>query len=185
MFYNFYTAVFVVFVGFGCVAEPQKVRTPAGKKCGSTSGAEGSKKQKTPATASTLYIQGAGPKVDQVTFYQDILPILSANVRGKNYKCITCHAHYTNPDGLNNVPEIERIVASLKSGSMPRSNDRVPPKYIELFDVWRLQGFGVGDPKGVSRHPDLLVDDSAKDSDDSLVDGSDSDAEDCRNGAKP
>jgi hypothetical protein len=100
-------------------------------------------------------------KARQVTFYGDILPVLSADSRSRSYKCTTCHAHYREPEGLNSVPEIERIIESMKEGRMPRSTTKVTAAEIELFDVWRLQGFSVG------RKPDLaLSDDGEQDSED-------------------
>jgi hypothetical protein len=45
------------------------------------------------------------------------------------------------PSGLGNVPEIERIVKSLKTKYMPRGGDQVSESEIELFTLWRLQGF--------------------------------------------
>ena len=84
---------------------------------------------------------------DFITFYGDLLPILSSNGKDQAYKCTTCHAHYMKPSGLNNVREVERIVESLRSGRMPRGGDPVTSAKIELFSMWRLQGFKEGIPK--------------------------------------
>jgi hypothetical protein len=90
----------------------------------------------------------------QLTFYQDILPILKANTAGHSYKCTTCHAHYSEPDGLNSVPEINRIIDSMESGRMPLSSNRVPKKLIDVFRVWQKHGFRTGnrnDPERSSK----------------------------------
>lgn len=89
---------------------------------------------------------GAGTAVRQVTFYKDLLPILTANSGKRTYKCTTCHAHMKEPEGLNSVSKIEETIDSMTKGRMPRSNARVTPAEIKLFDLWRLQGFQAGDP---------------------------------------
>lgn len=103
----------------------------------------------TSSTGATLASEGdAEPKV--ITFYGDILPILSSNAADSTYKCTTCHAHYSKPKGMNNVPELERVVESMRSGRMPRGGDPVPADKIELFTMWRLQGFQEGTQKAAS-----------------------------------
>ncbi|TWW07947.1 hypothetical protein E3A20_29240 [Planctomyces bekefii] len=100
------------------------------------------------ADSVDMITQGnGGASAPPVTFYGDLLPVLSSNESGAVYKCVTCHAHYGKPEGLSSVLEIERIVTSLKNGRMPRGGDPVPADKIELFSVWRLQGFQSGSPK--------------------------------------
>lgn len=100
---------------------------------------------------------------DGVTFYGDLLPVLSSNKSGEVYKCTTCHAHYGKPDGMNNVRELERVVESMRSGRMPRGGDRVPAALIELFSMWRLQGFKDGViRKEAANSSDATVHSSAK-----------------------
>jgi len=95
-----------------------------------------------PATGAAL--QDGVPA--QITYYRDILPILSSSRDGAAYKCTTCHAHYGEPNGLNNVGEVDRIVESLETGRMPRGGDRVPKERINLIRTWQLQGFQNGQP---------------------------------------
>lgn len=95
-----------------------------------------------PATGAAL--QDGVPA--QITYYRDILPILSSSKDGAAYKCTTCHAHYGEPNGLNNVGEVDRIVESLETGRMPRGGDRVPKERINLIRTWQLQGFQNGQP---------------------------------------
>lgn len=89
-------------------------------------------------------LQGGMPA--QITFYKDVLPILSSNKAGAAHKCTTCHAHYNDPNGLNNVGEVDRIVEALETGRMPRGGDRVPKEKINLIRTWQLQGFQNGSP---------------------------------------
>ena len=103
--------------------------------------------QKCTTTSGAGLVDSDDSGVKKVTFYRDLLPILTANTRQRPYKCTTCHAHYETPEGLSNVPEVERIVDSLNKGRMPRSNSRVSEDEIKLFESWRLQGFLPGDPK--------------------------------------
>lgn len=112
--------------------------------------------QCTPSKAASLDETAAQSEDDtepstEVTFYGDLLPILASVETGKVYKCTTCHAHYEKPDGMNNVRELERVVESMKIGRMPRVGDRVPSAKIELFTMWRLQGFKDGTPKTAAR----------------------------------
>ena len=86
----------------------------------------------------------AGDEDRQITFYRDILPILTSNTKGKVYKCTTCHSQYAKPEDVASVDEVEAIVASLKSGKMPRAGNAVAPGEIELFTKWRLMGFQTG-----------------------------------------
>ena len=88
---------------------------------------------------------------NELTFYQDILPILKANVAGHSYKCTTCHAHYSEPEGLNSVLEINRITDSMESGRMPRSNNRVPKELIDVFRAWQKLGFRAGNRNAPER----------------------------------
>ncbi len=83
--------------------------------------------------------------VQQVTFYGDLLPILSSVEDGKVYKCTTCHAEMGKPDGLNTVTKLGRAIESMENGRMPRPGNAVPPAKIELFRIWQLQGFQEGD----------------------------------------
>lgn len=83
---------------------------------------------------------------NQVTFYGDLLPILSSNVDGKVYKCTTCHADMAKPDALNTVDKVNRAIESMENGRMPRPGNPVPKDKIELFRIWQLQGFQEGDP---------------------------------------
>ncbi len=87
----------------------------------------------------------------QITFYQDVLPILKANTAGHSFKCTTCHAHYSEPEGLNSVPEINRIIDSMESGWMPRSSDRVPKELISVFRTWQKHGFRTGNRNAPER----------------------------------
>ena len=92
----------------------------------------------------------AGTTERQVTFYKDLYPILTANSGSRTYKCTTCHAHMKTPEGLNSVSKVEETIESMKTGRMPRSDSRVTPAEIKLFDLWRLQGFQPGDPSDAS-----------------------------------
>lgn len=108
------------------------------------------------SSSSALVADDTGKKNDgtkAVTFYGDLLPILSSNVADHSYKCTTCHAHYAKPKGLNNVEEVERVVESMRSGRMPRGGDPVPAEMIELFTMWRIQGFQEGSPKSSTTIP--------------------------------
>lgn len=82
--------------------------------------------------------------VPEVTFYGNILPILSSTATGSNYKCTTCHAHYTSPSELSTVPELQRVVTAIRNGTMPRGGDRLPAEKVALFERWRDQGFKAG-----------------------------------------
>jgi hypothetical protein len=90
----------------------------------------------------------------QVTFYKDLLPILTSNSEGKHYKCTTCHAHMNQPEGLNSVAKVEDSIKSMRNGTMPRSNSRVTEEEILLFELWRLQGFQPGDPSDTPKAAD-------------------------------
>lgn len=97
----------------------------------------------------------ADPAIAQVTFYGDLLPILRSQSKDKVYKCTTCHAHYNKPDSMNNLDEINRVIESMENGRMPRGGDFVPKDKIEMFRIWQLQGFQLGDkdnpkPSGVT-----------------------------------
>ncbi len=83
--------------------------------------------------------------VEQVTFYGDLLPILSSVESDKIYKCTTCHAEMAKPDGLNTVDKLNRAVEAMENGRMPRPGNSVPKDKIELFRIWQLQGFQEGD----------------------------------------
>jgi hypothetical protein len=87
----------------------------------------------------------------QVTFFGDLLPILSSNERGAAYKCTTCHAHYAQPSGLSSVAEVDAIVQAMTDASMPRGGDAVPREKIVLFRQWQLQGFQTGRPQSLPR----------------------------------
>jgi hypothetical protein len=100
----------------------------------------------TPASSSNGGVYDLQAADRQVTFYKDLLPILTSNSEGKNYKCTTCHAHMNQPEGLNSVAKVEDSIRSMRNGTMPRSNSRVTEEEIQLFDLWRLQGFQPGDP---------------------------------------
>jgi hypothetical protein len=89
---------------------------------------------------------GLSEPARSVTFYGDLLPILSSTATGAVHKCTTCHAHYGKPEGLNTVPELESVVQALSTGRMPRGGDFVPAEQIELFRMWRDQGFPAGAP---------------------------------------
>lgn len=108
----------------GCTEEPSKRSDALSDKC----------------DAYKVEVEGK-----YITFYQDILPILQANTADHSYKCTTCHAHYAEPEGLNNVPEINRIIDSMESGRMPRSNNKVPKQLIDMFRTWQRHGFRTGD----------------------------------------
>ena len=106
---------------------------------------------KPPAKCASANSSTALSLADQtVTFYKDILPILSSQQTGKVYKCTTCHAHYAKPEGLNNVPELNRVVESMRNGRMPRVGTRVPEDSIKLFSAWQIQGFPAGEPANLS-----------------------------------
>jgi|GEM_PF-1844199 len=79
-----------------------------------------------------------------VTYWADIFPILDSSATGHVYKCNVCHANYARPDGLSSVPELTRIVTSMRNGRMPRGGDRVPEPAIQLFEKWRADGFQSG-----------------------------------------
>ena len=81
-----------------------------------------------------------------VTFYGDLEPILNSSAPGAAYKCTTCHAAYAQVDGMNNVTELNCVVAAMTEGSMPRGGDRVPADKIQLFRSWQIQGFQAGTP---------------------------------------
>lgn len=83
--------------------------------------------------------------VPQVTFYGDLLPILSSVKDNEIYKCTTCHAEMAKPDGLNTVTKLNRAIESMENGRMPRPGNPVPKAKIELFRIWQLQGFQEGD----------------------------------------
>ena len=113
------------------------------------------------AAGESVPIKPRNPSLP-VTFYGDLLPILASNAKPRIYKCTTCHAHYNQPSGLGNVPEIERIVKSLETKYMPRGGDPVPAAEIELFTLWRLQGFKERpDVKPSSQNSLSLAQDSA------------------------
>jgi hypothetical protein len=80
----------------------------------------------------------------RVSFYGDLYPILNSNFRNRVYKCSTCHAEYNDPVKLANVPELVRVIDSMKSLRMPRGGDPVPAAMIDLFSKWRFDGFTVG-----------------------------------------
>ena len=86
-----------------------------------------------------------------VTFYGDLEPILNSSVPGAAYKCTTCHAAYAQAEGMNNVTELNRVVAAMTEGSMPRGGDRVPADKIQLFRNWQIQGFQAGSPSLVQQ----------------------------------
>ncbi len=86
----------------------------------------------------------------QITFYGDILPILSSQETGKVYKCTTCHADYGKIEKLSNVLEVDRVIESMTVGRMPRGGTKVPKESIQLFRDWQLQGFQAGTPQAAA-----------------------------------
>ncbi len=79
-----------------------------------------------------------------VSYWADIFPILDSVATTRVYKCNVCHANYARPDGLSSVPELNRVIGSMRNGRMPRGGDRVPEAAIQLFEKWRLDGFQTG-----------------------------------------
>ena len=86
----------------------------------------------------------------QITFYGDLLPILSSQTSGAVFKCTTCHADYGDPEKMNNVLTVNQIVEALEIGRMPRGGNLMPKAKIQLFRTWQLQGFQVGT---IGSHP--------------------------------
>jgi hypothetical protein len=130
MKYFFTLLTISLHISLGCAAEPSKRSEVLTDKC----------------DAYELEVDAKN-----INFYQDILPILQANTAGHSYKCTTCHAHYAEAEGLNNVPEINRIIDSMETGRMPRSNNKVSKKFIDMFRTWQKQGFRTGDRRASAR----------------------------------
>ena len=84
--------------------------------------------------------------VPQVTFYGDILPILESAGPGVTYKCTTCHVNYFQPSALSSIDSVTQAINDMQQGRMPVGGNVVPSFRIQLFQIWQLQGFQVGNP---------------------------------------
>ena len=96
-------------------------------------------------TSASASLTQTVPKDRSLTYYGDILPILESARDNYVYKCTTCHADYLTAERVARVKEVELILASVESGSMPLKGDRMDPYFIEIFRRWRLTGLKIGD----------------------------------------
>jgi hypothetical protein len=80
----------------------------------------------------------------RVTWYDDVLPILTSTIPGEKYQCVTCHTDYGEPKTLKKIrpgglSEVGHMVASMREGGqafMPRIGDRVPDRYVTMLKTW-------------------------------------------------
>lgn len=84
----------------------------------------------------------------RITFYGDVLPILSSRGEGRKYDCTSCHSEYKNPNTLLQDGEIDRMLHAMRgvdSSFMPRIGDRVPDNYLQMLRKWKLNPI-MGEP---------------------------------------
>ena len=70
----------------------------------------------------------------------DIEPLLRASEPPRKYKCLVCHSAYTY-DVVSTPKKAEKIIAAVKSHSMPPKAPKMQPADIALIEAWQLAGF--------------------------------------------
>ncbi len=80
------------------------------------------------------------------TFYQDVLTVLKKNTLGQNYKCLVCHALYSDPKIVSVPRTADDIINSIEAGRMPLNGDAVSASDLEVLKTWRRSGMQIGTP---------------------------------------
>jgi hypothetical protein len=83
----------------------------------------------------------AGEKdASELTFVDDILPILSSNDQPRRYRCTVCHSFYQTIDGFDTQAEVDEALAAI-ADDMPRGGNPVDAKDIAIIKAWAKAGF--------------------------------------------
>ena len=91
--------------------------------------------------------------IGPVTFYGDVLPILTSSKPGVNYRCTVCHASYADYQQVSRPAVANSIVDSIASHRMPLTGDSVTAKDFEIIRAWVAGGLVAGQPIVVPGKP--------------------------------
>jgi hypothetical protein len=105
----------------------------------------------TPSPSDSVQDRIQNASGNAVTFYKDILPLLTTNLPDRQYECTQCHASYGDPNGVAKARVVDDIIASVESGFMPMNEGpRMRKEEIEILKLWRRSGMQIGTPNNPS-----------------------------------
>ena len=84
--------------------------------------------------------------IGSVTFYKDVLPILTSSRPGANYRCTVCHASYADYQQVSRPAVANAIVDSIAMHRMPLTGDSVTARDFEIIRAWVAGGLVAGQP---------------------------------------